>query len=134
MVDNTINEPAWPTFQRSMLDEEVGEKTLPEPIITNVLSDFGIPVAGDLDFADEDPAGRLDNIDLKRVDPISTIKASLLERFAMGSSDHLQEFAVNEDGEVYIYDVGGVSGNYDYYYHLLFERIKDLSARLLICL
>jgi len=97
----------WPSFQDvdGYKAPEVPPATI---IIKDVLETFDIPFVGV-------SGGRLQNVNLKRVNPIDAIKASLLELMAEDTSP--TEFCVNEDGKVITYKVGSgtFSANNIYY-------------------
>jgi hypothetical protein len=102
--ENTV----WSSFEVPYISEVTVDE--PELIIIDVLNTFGVP--HDIKTSSFIlKAGKLDNIDLKRIDPVSAIKASLLEIYAFGGD--LTEFAIDSDGEAYIYTVGEGGSNSD---------------------
>lgn len=102
------NVEAWPGFSESDGFEEDAPET--ESIATRVLDTYGIPYSGDA-------GGPLDKVDMKMMDAISAIKASLLEHWAI-TGRHM-EMVVNPSGEVEFIEVDNVSGDIsDRYYSI----------------
>jgi len=86
----------WPTFQ-SIDGYKAPEVPEASVIITDVLETFDIPSGGVI-------GGKLQNVNLKRVNPMDAIKASLLE--LMSEDEAPTEFCVDENGRVITYKVG----------------------------
>jgi hypothetical protein len=84
---------------------------LPEKtsVAEDVLITFGIPFSGK-------GGGSLKNVDIKRADAFSSLKASLLETYANEEDSKLLEIRINEDGVAEFYNVGSDSGSFNPYY------------------
>lgn len=76
-----------------------------------VLSYYNIPTAGGTSSI----GGKLENIDIKRMDAMSVIKMSLMEQSAEDGT--LYETIVNTDGEVEFKEVGGDTASLNNIYH-----------------
>jgi len=99
----------WDSFQViQSLDGVSGSDSVAE----DVLSSFGISFVGSA-------GGYLNNVDIKRADAFSSLKASLLEEYAKQSGSSLIEVRINEDGEAEFYEVGGDSADIDPYYTIM---------------
>ncbi len=97
----------WPGFQ--LLDEDDGPTEDGESVAEDILTAFGIPLYAT-------GGGSLINVDIKRADAMSTLKASLLETYADSYSAYLKEIKINADGEAEFYDVGRNSSGLNPYY------------------
>lgn len=104
--DQGIENSSWLTFGVPM--DNPPEEVELTPVATDILETFNIPYS-------QPTGGTLKKIDLKRVSPIATIKASLLELFAE-SNTALTEMIVGSDGEVDFYKVGEDIANINPYY------------------
>ncbi len=109
---------AWEGFQLPPEEEE--DEEILFSVAKDVLASFGIPLN---DGSNE--GGTLDNIDIKRGDAFSTLKASLLEEFVK-EDKNLIEIRINPDGEAEFYEVGTESSNINPYYSIFAANfIKD---------
>ena len=93
----------WDNFQDSSYDFTGSSNTV--GMAGEVLSSFGISHSVN--------GGSLNGVNIKNADPMSVIKASLLEEFVNGN---LKEIRVNSSGRVVEYVVGSNSSNLSIYY------------------
>jgi hypothetical protein len=116
----------WTNFQQEPAVEEI-DPTPPEKVIKDITDKFGIELAQDIStfFPEyisvqegtppEDVRyypGSLDNVDLKRANPIAAMKASMIEAYAMSdASGRLIEMTVNAEGLLELYYVGESAGS-----------------------
>ena len=98
----------WDGFQSDIYIDD-GTPIAYGSLAASVLDTFGIP------HIVED-GGSLANIDIKRADAMSVLKASLLEGSA--DEDTLVEIAVDEFGIAYTYHVGTYISDLDVYYSI----------------
>lgn len=98
----------WESFQSL---EEEPEVSYGGVVAVDVLEVFGIPYVNT-------KGGVLKNVDIKRADALSVLKASLLEVYAEDYSSNLIEMCINEDGEAVFYEVGQDSSNIHPYYSI----------------
>jgi hypothetical protein len=120
--DGRAEGAAWPDFQTIMVNKD--EASALKPIISLVCDAFGISCKnGAL-------SGTLANIDLKRIDPINAMRASLLERLAI--SQEFCEFTINSQGILEIYEVGGRHSNLDVYYSVASSGYKPQAVNVMV--
>ena len=98
----------WEGFQSLEKDVEASYKNT---VAKDVLDVFGIETVNSM-------GGVLKNVDIKRADALSVLKASLLEMYAESSSSHLIEMCINEDGKALFYEVGTDTANIHPYYSI----------------
>ena len=111
----------WPSFQKPIEDTEVDYDSY---VSIGVLEAFGIPYKNS-------KGGYLKNVDIKRADALSVLKASLLELYAQDSSS-LIEMCIDEDGEAYFYEVGNSSSNIHPYYSIPASSYVKPNAAVLV--
>ena len=115
------DENFWEGFQASLEEEpDVNYNT----VSTDVLSAFGISYINE-------KGGYLKNVDIKRADALSVLKASLLEEYANEGSS-LIEMCINEDGEAYFYEVGNSNSNIRPYYSIPASSYVKPNASVLV--
>jgi hypothetical protein len=107
MADTPDNSEAWASFQ---ILKEVPETATPGSVAEDILHTFGI------ELATGNGGGSLANVDIKRADALSTLKASLLESYAREESSPLYEIRINPEGEAEFYEVGASNASINPYY------------------
>jgi len=98
----------WEGFQS--LEEDI-EASYENTVAKDVLDVFGIETVNSM-------GGVLKNVDIKRADALSVLKASLLEMYAESNSSRLIEMCINEDGKALFYEVGTDTANIHPYYSI----------------
>ena len=111
----------WQDFQKLLHEDDPVYEY--ESIALDVFDTFNIPYEGTA-------GGKLVNVDLKRVDPLSVIKASLLEDYV--DSDRLHEFYVNSDGVVEFYYVGKNRSSFTPYYTIESRHYTDSRVSVMV--
>jgi len=116
MAEKNPEQP-WPGFQQ--IDEDI---TPPEDlgsVAEDILNAFGITLKAS-------GGGSLTNVDIKRADALSTLKASLLESYAESAGAPLKEIRIDASGDAEFYSVGASSANLDPYYTISSSNfVKD---------
>ena len=95
MADNEAS-VFWPGFQ---VPVDFPASATPGSVAEDVLTTFGISF-------ENQGGGSLTNVDIKRADAFATLKASLLEAFAMDETSKLLEVRINSEGVAEFYEVG----------------------------
>ena len=101
-------EQFWETFQ--VIEEET-DVVYTQKVAPDILDVFGI------DYVNV-RGGYLKNVDIKRADALSILKASLLEEYANSESSKLVEMCINEDGDALFYEVGNDTADIHPYYSI----------------
>jgi hypothetical protein len=111
-------EGPWPGFQIPVEDDTPTDDL--GSVAEDILNAFGITLAK------AGVGGSLTNVDIKRADALSTLKASLLESYAENVGAPLKEVRINADGEAEFYSVGSDPAGLDPYYTISSSTyIKD---------
>lgn len=118
MADITDIKEFWETFcDQDVFVSVECEYGFSSSVARDVLDQYGIPCISTL-------GGRLEGIDLKRMDAMTAINLSLLE--SAGTDGTLLEPMVNEDGEVDFIEIESFDGNIsDQYYTVQTMTYKE---------
>lgn len=114
----------WPAYQQEKEEEEL---EVGKSVAEDVLDIFGI----EYDIGDV-TGGSLENVDIKRADALSVLKASLLETYASEDSDNLIELRINPKGEAEFYQVGEEHHGINPYYSIYSENYIKSDAHVMI--
>ena len=117
-INETLVEDFWENFNdSSKLVEVECEQSLTGGLATDVLNYYDIPYK----FG---PSGDLASLDIKRMDPLTIIKLSLLEQSAEDGA--IYESIVNNDGEVEFIEIADFDGDIsDRYYTIQTMQYKE---------
>jgi len=110
-----FNDYSWPDIDESCTDE------FGEGVAAQVLEEYGIPLASN----STDIGGVLANVDIKHMDCMTVIKASLFDESAKDGI--IREPMVNEDGEVEFVEIGAGANtaDMDIYYTVQTQTYKE---------
>lgn len=109
----------WEGFQ-TLIEEPENDGV--EGVAKDILTSFGITCEG------SEEGGKLLNVDIKRADAFSTLKASLLEVYAESPNSDLLEVMINEQGDAEFYRVGNDTAQISPYFSVRSDNYVNPSV------